>query len=121
MLSSLPACITPDTLARFIALHRKAKNLLSEGKKRLEELPDENRKASGSLNDYLGYPANLSGMDLRDFPLADVDLSGANLTGTNLSGMVLWNTRFEGAILEHARLEGAELAWANLCGAQMKD
>ena len=66
--------------------------------------------------------ANLSGTDLSnskliDIELSGVDLSGANLNKTNLSGADLINTRLTGADLTGANLSGVNLSGADLSNA----
>lgn len=106
-------------LSVFIAAHRQAKSAMIERGLSPRALSEELQRAAGSLNHYIQGTADLSGQDLRTFPLADVDLSGADLTACILSNMVLWNTNFEHAVLDCARMDGTELTWANMNHAHM--
>ena len=65
-------------------------------------------------------PINLSGADLREADLRNIQLLGADLRNANLSGADLRNANLSGADLKNANLSGADLTQAYLQGADLK-
>lgn len=63
---------------------------------------------------------DLSGGDLRNFNLNEVELQSANLSGADLSGANLNDAKLQNAILFKTNLEGANLENANLEGANLE-
>jgi uncharacterized protein YjbI with pentapeptide repeats len=83
------------------------------------------RRWSGEVKLPEGYErAALSGANLRDANLSDVDLRGASLSGArlrnaNLSGALLGGTNLSAADLRGANLSGTLLGGANLNSARL--
>ncbi|WP_392534763.1 pentapeptide repeat-containing protein [Nostoc sp. C117] len=123
--------ITPDakTLVTGSALGEiKLWQASSQADTVRKEVAENVRKLLGTKD---CQECNLSGGDLRNFNLNEVDLrwanlSGANLSGTNLSGAklqnaILFDTNLKDANLENANLEGANLQKANLEDAKLQN
>lgn len=63
---------------------------------------------------------NLSGADLRNYSLGDVDLQWANLSGALLNGVDFKGANLQDTILFQAELQNANLSDANLSGANLE-
>lgn len=101
---------------------RSAENQRAQLVDRLENLKAiRERSDRNAKDDLLAAQLNLSGKDLHEMDLSNLNLSGANLYDANLRGADLTETNLKGAQLQQADLRGATLIATQFDGADLSN